>query len=384
MTEQDSQHMTRALANASQGRGYVEPNPMVGCVIADDAGVIAEGFHQRFGDSHAERNALAAVRPEDAPRLASATLYVTLEPCCHHGKTPPCTDVVIQSGIRRIVVGMQDPFIQVAGRGIKILQDAGVDVVIATDDAPARKLNAAYLKRVEQGLPWVMAKWAMSLDGKIATRSGDSQWISGPESRRLVHVMRTQVDAIVVGSTTARVDDPLLTPRDVPDTGRRPIRIVVDSAAGLSPDSKLAQTARQTQTIVWAGPEAKREKIKQLEKLGVIVPRNAEQDRDQRLQELLPWLVANYTATNVLVEGGGELLGSLFSKHLVDQCEIFVGPKIIGAAGAPSPVAGLGFDKLADSPDVYDMSVQQRGSDAHISCRLDWKTNARGANPDYS
>lgn len=372
MTERDSQHMTRALAIASQGRGCVEPNPMVGCVIADSKGVIAEGFHQRFGDNHAERNAIAAVEPDNVNRLASATLYVTLEPCCHHGKTPPCTDAVVQSGIRRVVVGMQDPFAKVAGGGIKILREAGISVEVAVDDGPSRRLNAAYLKRVEHGLPWVIAKWAMSLDGKIATRSGDSQWISGPESRRVVHKMRTQVDAIIVGSNTARLDDPLLTPRNVPSSGRTLVRVVVDSAAELSTASQLAQTARQTPTVVWAGPDANPEKINALENLGVIVPRTATPDRELRLKQLFPWLVANYTATNVLVEGGGALLGSLLSQHLIDQCEIFVGPKLLGGSAASSPIGGLGFDKLADSPAASDMTINQRGSDAHISCRLNW------------
>ncbi len=375
MNQQDAIHMTRALELAKLGRGFVEPNPMVGCVIADQDGVIGEGYHERCGHNHAERNAIAAIPNMHRERLPRSTLYVTLEPCCHHGKTPPCTEAVLASGVRRVVVGMEDPFERVAGQGIKLLRNEGIHVeVLSPGDLhnAIHQLNAPFIKRVTQGLPWVIAKWAMSLDGKIATRTGDSQWISGPESRRAVHVLRSQVDAIIVGRKTASIDDPLLTPRDVTPTGRTLVRVVVDSLAQLSLTSRLAQTAAQTPTVVWAGPEATADRIAALRALHVIVHQSPTRDRDCRLAELMQWLANEHTATNVLVEGGGELLGSLLTSRLMDQCEVFVGPKLIGGSDAQSPVAGLGFEQLAQSPATINTTVRQLGSDAHISCTLEW------------
>ncbi|GAB5405975.1 MAG: bifunctional diaminohydroxyphosphoribosylaminopyrimidine deaminase/5-amino-6-(5-phosphoribosylamino)uracil reductase RibD [Aureliella sp.] len=375
MNQQDSIHLARALELAERGRGFVEPNPMVGCVIADAEGVIAEGFHERCGQNHAERNAIAAIPSGASDRLSGATLYVTLEPCCHHGKTPPCTEAVLASGVGRVVVGMQDPFEKVSGGGIKQLRDAGLEVEVLSSGElhdSIRRLNAPFIKRVTHELPWVIAKWAMSLDGKIATRTGDSQWISGPESRRAVHVLRSQVDAIIVGRKTADVDDPLLTPRGVASTGRTLVRVVVDSLAQLSLTSQLVVTATECPTVVWAGPDAAADRVSALKSRGVVVQQSSTADRNARLAELLRWLVAQYTATNVLVEGGGELLGSLLTQKLIDQCEIFVGPKLIGGAAAQSPVAGLGFEQLAQSPATVCTSVRQLGTDAHIRCQLQW------------
>jgi diaminohydroxyphosphoribosylaminopyrimidine deaminase / 5-amino-6-(5-phosphoribosylamino)uracil reductase len=204
VSEIDSLHMARALELARRGEGLVEPNPMVGCVIADYDEVIGEGWHRRFGFAHAEVEALAAV----GPRARGATAYVTLEPCCHFGKTAPCTQALIAAGIRRVVAALADPFPQISGRGFRELTAAGIEVEIGLMESEARRLNAPYLKRVATGRPWVIAKWAMTLDGKLATRSGDSRWISGPESREIVHQLRGRVDAILIGRGTAVADDP--------------------------------------------------------------------------------------------------------------------------------------------------------------------------------
>ncbi|MDZ7615653.1 MAG: bifunctional diaminohydroxyphosphoribosylaminopyrimidine deaminase/5-amino-6-(5-phosphoribosylamino)uracil reductase RibD, partial [Patescibacteria group bacterium] len=231
--ELDRWHMSRALELAARGQGFVEPNPMVGCVIARGAELIGEGWHRRYGGPHAEIEALHLA----GPRAAGATMYVTLEPCCHHGKTPPCTEAILRAAPARVVIAQRDPFPAVAGKGIARLQAAGIQVDVGLAEAEARELNAPYLKLLGTGRPWVMAKWAMTLDGKLATRTAESQWISGPESREIVHQLRGRVDAVIVGRGTAEHDNPALTAR--PPGARSATRIVLDSGASLSLDSQL-------------------------------------------------------------------------------------------------------------------------------------------------
>src|SRR5437667_85701 len=239
MFASDEHWMRRALDLAERGRGYVEPNPLVGAVVVRAEQVVGEGWHQRYGEAHAEVNALAAAG--EAAR--GATLYVTLEPCCHHGKTPPCTDAVLRAGIRRVVAAMLDPFPEVAGRGAALLRAAGLTVDFGPGEAEARRQNAPYLKLLATGRSYVHAKWAMSLDGKIATATGDSKWISGEASRRRVHELRGCMDAIVIGGGTARADDPLLTVR--PPGPRTPARIVLSSTGALSPESRLVKSVAE-------------------------------------------------------------------------------------------------------------------------------------------
>src|SRR5579884_2079657 len=227
MTEPDDVWMRRALELAEHGRGYVEPNPLVGAVVVRDGQLVGEGWHQHYGEAHAEIHALAAA----GEGSRGATLYVTLEPCCHFGKTPPCTDAVLRAGIRRVVAAMPDPFPAVAGKGAELLRQAGVTVELGIGEAEARRLNAPYLKLLEKRRPWVHAKWAMTLDGKIATRTGDSKWISNEASRRIVHALRGRMDAVIVGAGTALADDPLLTAR--PPGPRVATRAVLDSTGRL-------------------------------------------------------------------------------------------------------------------------------------------------------
>src|SRR3954451_1208374 len=236
--------MPRALELAERGRGHVEPNPLVGAVIVRDGRVVGEGWHQRYGEAHAEVHALAAA----GAAARGATLYVTLEPCCHHGKTPPCTDAVLRAGVGRVVASMLDPNPLVAGKGAERLRAAGVAVEIGVGEAEARRLNAPYLKLLRTGRPYVHLKWAMTLDGKICTRTGDSKWISNEASRRRVHELRGRVDAILVGVGTALADDPQLTAR--PRGPRTATRIVLDSRGRLPPTSLLAATARIVPTLV--------------------------------------------------------------------------------------------------------------------------------------
>lgn len=338
----DGWHMARALELAEQGRGAVEPNPLVGAVIARGAEIIADGWHRRFGGPHAEIEALRVA----GRRAAGATLYVTLEPCCHHGKTPPCTRAVIAAGIRRVVVAQQDPFPAVDGGGLRQLAASGVDVASGVLETRARRLNAPYLKLLSTGRPWVLAKWAMTLDGRIATRSGASQWISGAASRAVVHKLRGRVDAILVGRGTAAADDPLLTAR--PSGARLATRIVLDSTASLAPSSRLVASAGQVPLMVAASPAAPEENCRRLSSAGCEVFVCQADTPQARLLALLEEL-GRRRMTNVLVEGGQQVLGSFFDAGLVDEIHVFIGPKLFGGADALSPLGGTGVAGVAQA-----------------------------------
>ncbi len=310
----DESHMARALELARRGEGAVEPNPMVGCVIADDNEVVGEGWHQRFGGPHAEVEALTAA----GPRAKGATAYVTLEPCCHHGKTPPCTQALIAAGIRRVVCAQRDPFPQVGGRGIEELRQAKIDVEVGLLESDAQQLNAPYLKLIKTGRPWIIAKWAMTLDGRMATAAGDSKWISGKESRTVVHQLRARVDAILVGSGTASADDPLLTAR--PPGPRVATRIVLDSSASLSLNSQLVRTATQAPVLIaTSSTSSTKANRDQLAAAGCEILALDGASQNDRLLQLLDDL-GRRGMTNVLVEGGPKLLGSLFDLPRSTKC----------------------------------------------------------------
>ncbi len=369
VSEIDSLHMARALELARRGEGLVEPNPMVGCVIADDEEVIGEGWHRRFGSAHAEVEALTAA----GPRARGATAYVTLEPCCHFGKTPPCTQALIAAGIRRVVAALADPFPQISGRGFHELTAAGIEVEIGLMESEARRLNAPYLKRVTTGRPWIIAKWAMTLDGKLATRSGDSRWISGAESRAIVHRLRGRVDAILIGRGTALADDPLLTAR--PPGPRTATRIVLDSRAALDSSSQLVRTARDTPLLVAAGPDATESDRARLAAAGSEVFVCDAPDHQGRLGQLLDEL-GRRQMTNVLVEGGSRLLGTLFDAREIDEAHIFIAPKLSGGQSAPTPIAGDGVDRMAEALTLEDPQVNHIGRDLYLSGRIMRSTNS--------
>ena len=295
--EVDQRFMERALALAERGRGFVEPNPMVGCVIVRGESIVGEGWHQRFGGPHAEIEALARA----GQAAAGATMYVTLEPCCHFGKTPPCTRAIIEAKIARVVIAQQDPFPEVHGGGVRELEAAGISLQQGVLAQAARHLNAAYLKLVTAHRPWVLAKWAMSLDGKIATASGDSRWISNPLSRQKVHGLRGRVDAILVGRGTVEADDPLLLAR--PPGARTATRIVLDSRAAIAPESQLVRTARQAPVWVVASPDAPEGRRQRLAEAGCSVMISPGATPEERLAWLLDEL-GRQRMTNVLVEGG--------------------------------------------------------------------------------
>ncbi len=331
--------MRRALELAARGLGAVEPNPLVGCVVARGAEIIGEGWHRRFGGPHAEVEALRMA----GYRARGATLYVTLEPCCHQGKTPPCVGAIVAAGVSRVVAAQRDPFPAVDGGGAAQLATAGLAVEVGVCEAEVRRLNAPYLKLLRSGRPWVIAKWAMTLDGKTATATGSSRWISNARSRQVVHALRGRMDAILVGRRTVQIDDPLLTAR--PPGPRTALRVVVDTAASISPASRLVRTAGEVPVLVAAAPEAPEESRRRLAEAGCEVFLCSGDGRDERLGALLDEL-GRRRMTNLLVEGGGELLGTLLDRGWIDEVHVFVAPKLVGGRDAPSALAGWGISEM--------------------------------------
>jgi diaminohydroxyphosphoribosylaminopyrimidine deaminase/5-amino-6-(5-phosphoribosylamino)uracil reductase len=352
-TSPDIKAMHRAIEIARRGEGRVEPNPMVGAVIVSAAGeVVGEGFHDRFGGPHAEVVALAAA----GAAARGGTLFVTLEPCCHHGKTPPCTDAILAAGLRRVVVAAGDPFPAVAGGGVAALRAAGVIVETGVCETEARRLTSPFRTLVTQGRPWVIAKWAASLDGFLAAPSGDDRWISSPESRAIVHELRGRVDAILVGIGTALADDPLLTAR--PEGPRRPLRIVLDSAARLPFESQLVRTAREWPLLVATGPAADAGRVAALEAAGAEVWRSASENHATRLRELLQEL-GKRRHTNLLVEGGAAILESFFREGLVDEVWSFTAAKVLGDTESLASDKNGSLTTVARLPEPPPMEVEQ-------------------------
>jgi diaminohydroxyphosphoribosylaminopyrimidine deaminase/5-amino-6-(5-phosphoribosylamino)uracil reductase len=354
--------MRRALELAERGRGHVEPNPLVGAVVVRDGQCVGEGWHERYGQAHAEVNALNAA----GERARGASLYVTLEPCCHHGKTPPCTDAILKAGITRVVAAMADPFPQVSGKGAERLRAAGVKVEIGLGEEQARRLNAPYLHLLATGRPYVTAKWAMTLDGKIATAAGDSKWISNEHSRRRVHELRGRMDGIVVGIGTALADDPLLTAR--PPGPRTPVRIVLDSRGRLPVASQLARTARDVPTLVVTAQGLPEEMAGPLREAGCeVLALPAERGRP-RLEALLDEL-GRRRLTNLLVEGGSEVLGSFLDAGAVQEVYVFIAPLLAGGAEARTPVGGAGARAVADALRLGEWQAERVEGDLLIRGR---------------
>ena len=360
----DRDLMLRALALARRGEGHVEPNPMVGSIVLDSRRkVVGEGWHVRFGGPHAEVQALAAAG--DAAH--GGTLYVTLEPCCHQGKTPPCTRAIREAGIARVVAATRDPFTEVDGSGFGELRAAGIECAVGVAEQEALELLAPYLMLVTAGRPWVIGKWAMTLDGKIATPIGDSQWISGEESRAIVHKLRGRVDAIMVGARTAERDNPRLTAR--PPGPRSATRIVMGSIAA---DSRLVQTIDDAPLLVVADKPSSEARLAPVVDRGAEVlwlPEQCRGDRSAQMEFVLAEL-AQRRMTNLLVEGGGELLGTLKDLNAIDEAHVFVAPKLIGGRGSISPVAGDGIERIADALHVDGGQWQPAGADLYFSGRV--------------
>lgn len=352
----DATFLARCFELARRGEGAVEPNPMVGAVVVREGVIVGEGWHQKYGGPHAEVHALA--QAGDLAR--GATLYVSLEPCCHHGKTPPCTDAVIAAGITRVMCGMRDPCPAVDGGGIAQLRSAGIACEIA-DDPSARELVAPYLKLLTTKLPWVIAKWAMSRDGRMATPPGGSPWITGEVARAHAHVQRARLDAIIIGAGTLVSDDPLLTAR--PPGPRMPLRVVVTSNREIPTDRRLFHTTADAPVLIATPQDFPADCRLRLSDLGAEVLTTTASSRAAVLPELLAEL-GRRRMTNVLIEGGSTLLSDAFARSLVDEVQVYTSPRTIGGDTALVPFADL------DQLQLQDVAREQLGDDEFLRGRL--------------
>ena len=374
--------MQRAIALAKKGAGFVNPNPMVGCVVVKDNEIIAEGYHEYYGGLHAERNALT----NTAADCKDATLYVTLEPCCHHGKTPPCTDIIIEKGIKKVVVGLLDPNPLVAGKGISILQNAGIEVVTGVEEDKIKELNKVFLKYIKTKRPYVILKTAMTLDGKIASHTGDSKWITNEKSRQLVHKLRSEMMGIVAGIGTVKADNPMLNCRlegqqttdNRQQSVRQPIRIIVDTKASISLDSNIVKTANEYRTILAVGdcmaskqPTAKSQQPKAdiLKSFNVEILQCEEKDGHVDINDLMIKL-GQMGIDSLLLEGGSCLNAAFLEAGCVDEVYAFIAPKIIGGEHSKSPIGGKGIELMKDAITFDKVEIEQIENDILIKGKI--------------
>ena len=369
VTTRDQQLLERAIELGRNGLGSVSPNPQVGAVVARDGEVLGEGWHERCGEAHAEVKAIADCGGAD---LTGATLYVSLEPCCHEGRQPACTDAITAAGIGRVVVASDDPTEKASGRGLGILRDEGVEVELASGDlaATARLENQAFRKHARTGKPWVLFKSAMSIDGKVATSEGDSQWISDASSRELVHVWRAEVDAVAVGIGTAMADDPQLTVR-TPGAEKQPRRIVFDSGARLALDSQLVSQAPEVELIVVVSRAAPRSAIEALESAGAEVVVVSGENEPLRVSDALSQLgKLDPPVTSLLLEGGPHLAGAFFDAGEIDEIRLFIAPLVLGGANARDPLEGMGATMIADATRALSLTTEIVADDVLLTARL--------------
>ncbi len=372
ITSDDILLMHEAMMIAQQGEGRVNPNPLVGALVVVDDDVVASGYHHVYGDLHAERDAF---RNADRQGIdcKGATMYVTLEPCCHYGKQPPCTEAIIEHGIKRVVVGLRDPNPLVAGKGIKILQDAGIEVDVIEHEgfiADLKMQNRVFLHYIQSKMPWVMAKWAMTLDGKIATSTGDSKWITGEQARERVHMVRRNYMAIMCGIGTVLADDPMLNVRlsddDLKKMGvtrdevRQPIRIIADRKARIPMDSQLVKTAGEIPLVVAHAEGADEAKLQMLSDAGVILWQcNGVREIVER--------AGREKIDSIFLEGGGTINDAMLREGLVNEVMAFVAPKIIGGKDAKTPVEGVGFARMLETVKLRDLTIDKIGEDVVVT-----------------
>ena len=355
----EEKYMLRAIELAKKGTGKTNPNPLVGAVVVKEGKIIAEGYHEKYGELHAERNALnhCSQSPE------GATLYVTLEPCCHHGKTPPCTDIILEKQIKRVVIGSRDPNPLVAGGGARILREAGVEVIEDYMREECDAINPVFLHYIKEKMPYVALKYAMTLDGKIATNTGKSQWITGEEAREHVHELRNYYKGILVGINTVLKDDPMLTCR-LPG-GRNPVRIVCDTRLRIPLESKLVESAKDVPLIVATGiRQDKRKKAQKLIEKGVTVLFIPEKDEQIDMRELLKEL-GSLGIDGILVEGGGAIHGSLVRERLVNCVYGYIGASIFGGQGCGA-VGGQGINEVDEALKLQNPKVTVFGNDVLV------------------
>ena len=363
---QDAYFMNLALELAQKGQGYTSPNPMVGAVLVKDGRILGQGYHEAVGRAHAEVNAIEAVG--DATR--DATLYVTLEPCNHTGRTPPCTDKILAAGIRRVVVAMRDPNPDVRGGGIKYLQEQGLDITTGVCEDQARRLNEAFIKYVRTKRPFVIVKCAATLDGRIATRTGDSKWVSGKESRATVHRLRHAVDAIMVGVNTVKIDDPSLTTRMADEKGLDPRRIILDTQLSVPDSAKVLQLDSSADTTLVVGPSISEAKKNRTETKGVRIIRSPLKNGVIDLNRLMDALGAS-GITSLLVEGGARVIASALQQQVVDKVIFFYAPKILAGDDGVPICRGPGPALMRDSIPLKDIHVQRCGDDVMIEGYID-------------
>jgi diaminohydroxyphosphoribosylaminopyrimidine deaminase/5-amino-6-(5-phosphoribosylamino)uracil reductase len=372
--EIDLRHLERAIELARLGGAAVSPNPQVGAVIAAGEETLGEGWHRVVGGPHAEVEAIRAAGGRD---LSGATLYVSLEPCAHHGRTPPCTDAIRAAGIKRVVVASDDPSEHASGRGLGILRDEGVEVVLADGEisASARLINQPFRKHARTGHPWVLFKSAMSLDGKVATRAGDSRWISGEASRHLVHEWRSACDVVAVGIGTALADDPQLTARPESLGGpaggpvRQPRRVVFDSLARLPLDSHLVATAHSVPLTVVVSRAAPRAATDSLAGHGVEVLVASGENEPARLRSALAQLGASGVGS-ILLEGGPRLAGAFLDAGEIDEIRLFIAPIVLGGRSARDPLESEGAELVADAVRALTLDCERHGDDLLVTARL--------------
>jgi diaminohydroxyphosphoribosylaminopyrimidine deaminase / 5-amino-6-(5-phosphoribosylamino)uracil reductase len=367
LLETDAVHLARAIELAEGGRGRTTPNPLVGAVVVKDGAVLGEGYHTAYGAAHAEREALAACGTADT---RGATMYVSLEPCCHQGKTPPCTDAIVEAGITRVVVASEDPSERASGRGLGILRDEGIEIVMAGGElaASARLLNQSFRKHARTGRPHVLFKSAMTLDGKVATRTGDSKWISGEESRHLAHHWRAGCDAVAVGIGTALADDPLLTAR-IDGVVRQPRRIVFDSEARLPLTSQLVRGAGEIPLTVVISRAAPRLAADALEVAGAEVIVATGENEPARVRSALAQIGAS-GITSILLEGGPHLAGAFLDADEVDEIRLFVAPVVLGGSHARDPLEGEGVERIAQATRALTLECSKVAGDVLVTARM--------------
>ena len=364
----EEKYMRRAIELAKKGSGHVNPNPLVGAVIVRDGEIIGEGYHECYGQLHAERNAIANAKKR-GNSLEGSTIYVTLEPCCHYGKTPPCTEAIIEEKIARVVVGSDDPNPLVSGKGFQMLREKGIEVIPHFLKEECDAMNHVFFHYIRTGTPYVAMKYAMTMDGKIACYTGDSKWVTGEESRAHVQTLRNHYKGIMAGIGTVLADDPMLNCRI--EGGRDPIRIIADSHLRIPIDSQLVRTAGQQPLIVACLPDADEEKAAQLQEKGVEVLRvpgvtTADITEEQKEVISLPVLMKELGARKIdgiLLEGGGQLNESALQAGIVDRIYCYIAPKIFGGAQAKTPVEGQGLTRAADAWQFNRIGMQEFGQD---------------------
>ncbi|MDR1615970.1 MAG: bifunctional diaminohydroxyphosphoribosylaminopyrimidine deaminase/5-amino-6-(5-phosphoribosylamino)uracil reductase RibD [Syntrophomonadaceae bacterium] len=364
---EDELYMSYAVELAKKAWGRTSPNPIVGAVIVKDGRVVGRGFHEKAGSAHAEVNALK----EAGEQARGAQVYITLEPCCHYGRTPPCTEALIKAGVRKAVIAMLDPNPLVAGKGKVKLEEAGVTVQVGVLEKEARSMNEFYLKFIERGTPFVTLKTAMTLDGKIASYTGDSRWISGEKSRRYVHHLRNIYDGVMVGIGTVLADDPSLNTRLGEQKQRDPARVIVDASLRLPVESKIAQSSKLQPTYIICAEGQSQKRMHDLEQLGIKIIECRGDESNLSLTTALAEL-AKQGIISILLEGGAALNASMLEQRLVDKVHWFIAPKIMGGKGAFSPVAGIGATSVSRALNIENMSIQQMDKDIMITGYLRW------------